>query len=165
MNEHGLDDARAVGGEREDLVDDMTTLLIGRVHDTLLDDVGGELLLSEDEDLTVDLADDHRLVGRVSLLDDPLDHVLCRTSWSARSGRRGGATTHVAVLILKKTLSVTVKLVEQHPRLSGRAVLEDALEHTASIRMSSKSVNLTDASVGDEGDLVAGNSLESALRE
>lgn len=76
VDEHGLDDARTVGTESEHLLDHVLALLIVGVEDTLLDDIGGELLLGERKNLAVDLGDDERAVGLLSLLDDPLDHVL-----------------------------------------------------------------------------------------
>lgn len=56
-----------------------------------------------------------------------------------------------------------MELVEEASRLRRGAVLEDALKDSASIRVGSESVDLSDAGVGDEGDLVARHSLERAL--
>ena len=76
VNEHGLDDARAVGRRREHLVEQARALVLAAVHDALLDDVGRKFLLRERQELAEDLGDDERAVGRVALLEHPLDDVL-----------------------------------------------------------------------------------------
>jgi len=68
-------------------------------------------------------------------------------------------------LILDKVLGVAVKLFEETLGLRGRAILEDALKDSASVRVGSEGVDLSDASVGNEGNLVARNSLERTLKE
>lgn len=78
VNEHGLDDARAVRRRREHLVEQAHALLFAAVDDALLDDVGSKLLLREWQELAKDLGDDERAVRRVALLEDPLDDVLRR---------------------------------------------------------------------------------------
>lgn len=76
MDEHGFDDTRAIWTEGEHLLDHVLALLVVGVEDTLLDDIGSKFLLSEREDLAVDLGNDERAIGLLSLLDDPLNHVL-----------------------------------------------------------------------------------------
>lgn len=71
--------------------------------------------------------------------------------------------THVAVLILDQPLRVAVQLVEEAASLRWGAILEDALQDAAAVRVRGESVNLTDAGVRNERDLVAGYSLEGAL--
>jgi hypothetical protein len=98
------------------------------------------------------------------------------THWTTYCGRKRGESaggnereegegTHIAVLILNKVLRVAVELVEKSPSLRRRAVLEDALENTASVRVSSETMNLTDAGVGDEVEVLGRDTLKSALRE
>lgn len=93
MHQHGLDDRRPIWRRSQHLVDELVSLLLVGVHDTLLDDVRGELLLSEGEDLAVDLADDEGLVGAFALLDDPLNDVLRETRQYARREKVGGRRT------------------------------------------------------------------------
>jgi hypothetical protein len=71
--------------------------------------------------------------------------------------------TNVSVLILDEVLGVAVELVEKGASLRRRAVLEDALEDAATVRVRSETVDLTDASVGDEVEMLGRNTFESAL--
>lgn len=74
--EHTLDRRRTIRSGREEFVDEAPTFFGGTVHDAFLDDVRGKLLVCQREDLTVDDRDHVRTVDRLSLLDNPLDHVL-----------------------------------------------------------------------------------------
>lgn len=97
MNESDLDRALTVKARLEKLFDEAVTLLDGGVEDAFLDDVRGKLLLSEGEDLAVELGDDGGTVDRLALLDDPLDNVLrtgkhCQFGKKESRGRRRART-------------------------------------------------------------------------
>lgn len=78
--------------------------------------------------------------------------------------QREEKSTHVAVLILDKVLRVAVELVEEGASLMRRTVLEDALEDTASVRVRRETVDLVEAGVGDEVEVLGRDTLKSALQ-
>lgn len=57
-----------------------------------------------------------------------------------------------------------MQLVEEDARLARRAVLEDALEDSASVRVRSQAMHLSNARIRNERDVLAGNAFESALQ-
>jgi hypothetical protein len=76
VNKSDLNRALPVKARLKEFLNETVTLLDGGVENALLDNVRGELLLSEGEDLTVELGDDGGAVDGFALLDDPLDDVL-----------------------------------------------------------------------------------------
>lgn len=57
-----------------------------------------------------------------------------------------------------------MQLVEEGAGLVRRAVLKDALEDTAAVRMRRETVDFADAGVGDEEEVFGRDTLERALR-
>lgn len=56
-----------------------------------------------------------------------------------------------------------MQLIEEDPRLRRRTVLENALENAGAVMVRGEGVNLTDAGVGDEDEVLAWDPFESAL--
>lgn len=146
VGEHQADHTAPIGSRGEDLVNKSAPVTVLGVDDTLFNYVAGKLLLSEGEELTADFRNDEGAIGAVTLFNNPLNDI-------------------VAVLVLNQILRIAVQVVEEDTRLRGGAIFKDALKDPTAVGVGGERLHLTNAGVGDEDELIRGNSLKGALHK
>lgn len=143
----------------DDHLHDTATLVLAPVLDALLDDVGGEFVFGELEEVFGDEGDDFGFVCWLAVLDDVLGYLVVLVGvvlW-------GEKTNVVAVLILDEVVGADVEFGEDACLGFLVAVLQHSLDYPTSIWMCRQRVNLSVEGIDNELDMLSWNPLDSLL--